>query len=178
MPRTRLISIVTLLLLVATGVCEAQPTPPRGPAAQSQTLRVATGQTAPFVLDENGVLTGFSIDLWQEIARRLKREFVWVKFPSNSSVEQLQAIVRGDADVAISAITMTPEREQSVDFSTSYFDSGLQIMVPAVSGTSYLSAAAAIVSSGIRQIALSDPSYRYIIDARLIVYFDRAEHSS
>ena len=108
---------------------------------------------APFVLDENGVYSGFSIDLWQEIARRLKLDYVWVRAPSGR--EQLEAIVRGDADVAISGITMTPEREQMVDFSTSFFDSGLQIMVPMDANSPFLSTADALLSSGIRQIAIA-----------------------
>jgi hypothetical protein len=40
-----------------------------------------------------------------------------------TSSEQLNAIIRRDADVAIAAIVMTPEPEQTVDFSTSYFNS-------------------------------------------------------
>lgn len=122
MPRTRLISIMPLLLIVATGACMAQPTPPTAATAQNRTLRVATGQTAPFVLDENGVLTGFSIDLWQELAGRLKREFV-----------------------------------------------------PAVSGTPFLSAAAAMVSSGIRQIALAALVIMFLL-ANVLWLVERRTH--
>ena len=35
----------------------------------------------------------------------------------------------GNADVAVAAITTTPERDRVLDFSLPYFDSGLQIMV-------------------------------------------------
>jgi len=148
------------LLVVAMGVCEAQP-PPAASAAPATTLRVATGQLAPFVLDENGTLSGFSIDLWQEIASRLKLEFVWVRVAPAD--EQLKAVARGDADVAIAAITMTPERERMVDFSTSYFDSGLQIMVPAVTDASFLGVAQAMFSAGIRQIALAALAVMFLL---------------
>jgi polar amino acid transport system substrate-binding protein len=67
----------------------------------------------------------------------------------------LAAIARGEADVAVAAITMTPEREQLVDFSTSYFDSGLQIMVPVERGVSFLNTVRAVFSSGIGALALS-----------------------
>ena len=123
------------------------------PAHPDRALRVATGRQAPFVMEENGTLTGFSIDLWQEIARQIGREFVWLNVGPSS--DQLGAITRGDADVAIAAITMTPEREQLVDFSTSYFDSGLQIMVPAQPGTPFFDTVRAVFSPGIRQLALS-----------------------
>src|SRR5206468_7115399 len=92
-------------------------------------LRVATGRIAPFVIPEGGRLTGFSIDLWNELARRLRVESAWTDV--GPSADQIQAVRRGDADVAISAITITQEREKVVDFSHPYFDSGLQIMVRA-----------------------------------------------
>jgi polar amino acid transport system substrate-binding protein len=43
--------------------------------------------------------------------------------------DRLPAVERGEADVAIGLIVMTPEDEKRVDFSTPNFDSGLQIMV-------------------------------------------------
>jgi ABC-type amino acid transport substrate-binding protein len=92
-------------------------------------LRVATGPLAPFVVSQDGRLTGFSVDLWNELARRMRVDFEWVD--AGPRAEQVERVRRGDADVAISAIVMTPEREKIVDFSQSYFDSGLQIMVRA-----------------------------------------------
>jgi len=90
---------------------------------------VAIHPIAPFVFKEGGQWSGFSIDLWDALARRLNEDTAWIEV--NSIGEQLQAVNRGDAEVAIAAITMTPEREQRVDFSQPYFDSGLQIMVRA-----------------------------------------------
>src|SRR5215470_8958112 len=66
------------------------------PAPHQATLRVATGRQAPFVIEENGSLSGFSIDLWQEIARRLGRDFVWVNV--RTSNQQLAAVAGGQAD--------------------------------------------------------------------------------
>jgi polar amino acid transport system substrate-binding protein len=98
-------------------------------AAQTRPLRVATGTIAPFVLKQDGKLTGFSIELWSEVARRMRVDFEWVD--AGSREKQLEAVRRGDADIAVSAIVMSPDREQLVDFSLSYFHSGLQIMVRA-----------------------------------------------
>ena len=50
---------------------------------------------------------------------------------SHHHIELLEAVRRGDADVAIAAIAITPEREQLVDFTHPYFNSGLEIMVHA-----------------------------------------------
>jgi ABC-type amino acid transport substrate-binding protein len=150
-----------LVLVVGGGAVDARAETAVGPPRQDSTLRVATGRQAPFVIEEKGALSGFSIDLWQEIARRLGRNFVWVNVGTSS--EQLAAISRGDADVAIAAITMTPEREQMVDFSTSYFDSGLQIMVPAQPATPFLSAVQAVFSPGIRDLALTALAIVFIL---------------
>ena len=92
-------------------------------------LRVVTSATAPFVLPRTDPPTGFSIDLWNEEARRMHVDFTWhiVRDPA----QVLAAVQAHDADVAIGAIAVTPESEQIVDFSVPYFDSGLRIMVRA-----------------------------------------------
>ena len=90
-------------------------------------LRVAIKPIAPFVLPDADPPAGFSIDLWSEVARRMRVDYQWRMVPTLPDL--LQAVRSGDADVAIAAITMTPEREQFLDFSHPYFDSGLQILV-------------------------------------------------
>ena len=110
---------------------------------------MATGPIAPFVLKQGDQWSGFSIDLWDALARQLNVDSSWSEFRSSS--EQLQAVQRGDADVAISAITMTPEREQVVDFSHPYFDSGLQIMVRAQDDNSLVTTIESILSPTILQ---------------------------
>ncbi len=90
-------------------------------------LRVATKPIAPFVLPATDPPVGFSIDLWAEVARRMNLQYQWLVV--STVPELLQAVRKGDADVAIAAISITPEREELLDFSFPYFDSGLQIMV-------------------------------------------------
>jgi polar amino acid transport system substrate-binding protein len=93
-------------------------------------LRVITTPIAPFVLQNTEPLAGFSIDIWNEVARRLHVDFT---LRAVAADDRLPAVERGEADVAIGLIVMTPEDEKRVDFSTPYFDSGLQIMVRAQS---------------------------------------------
>jgi ABC-type amino acid transport substrate-binding protein len=98
-----------------------------GPPSQDEPpLRVVTKPIEPFVMGQEGQLTGFSIELWEEVARldSIQYEFVLVE----TVEQQLEAVTSGQADVAIAAISMTPEREEVVDFSHPYFRSGLQIM--------------------------------------------------
>jgi ABC-type amino acid transport substrate-binding protein len=98
------------------------------PVAPDKTLRVATRVLEPLVVQRGNSLSGFSIDVWNEVARRagLKSEFVIV----GSVKAMLDAVESGDAQAAVAAISMTPEREQRVDFSHMYLQSGLQIMTP------------------------------------------------
>ncbi|MGO9830334.1 MAG: transporter substrate-binding domain-containing protein [Myxococcaceae bacterium] len=88
-----------------------------------------TAPIAPFVLNDQNRLTGFSIDLWTAVARRAGLEFSWALGPPLPDL--LGAVQRGDADVAIAAIAITPRREELVDFSHPYLNSGLQVMVRA-----------------------------------------------
>jgi ABC-type amino acid transport substrate-binding protein len=98
-----------------------KPLPSTGP------LRIAIAPIAPFVLPQTAVPEGFSVDIWNEVARRLHLDFTWLPVATQPAL--LTALRSGNADVAIAAITMTPAREGAVDFSLPYFDSGLQIMV-------------------------------------------------
>ena len=129
---------VTIGLVLAT-ICLAVPQAEVATAAPmpDRPLRVATKVIAPFVLPKTDPLTGFSIDLWTELARRMRVEFTWSVVPTLPDL--LRAVRRGDADVAIAAITITPEREKLLDFSYPYFDSGLQIMVRAQNENALLS---------------------------------------
>ncbi|WP_084162606.1 transporter substrate-binding domain-containing protein [Paraburkholderia bannensis] len=136
-----------VLSMKAMPAAEAQTAAPSGasdPAttiAAAQTgaqspLRVAIAPVAPFVIPQTATPEGFSIDIWNEIARRLHVDFAWR--PVGTQPELLASVQRGDADVAIAAITMTPTREKSVDFSLPYFDSGLQIIVRAQNDNSVM----------------------------------------
>ena len=90
-------------------------------------LKVATKRFEPFVNYDGDRYSGFSIDLWDAIAKQLNTEY---KLYGVHSVEALlNEVKREAADVAIAGITITAEREQEVDFSHSYYESGLQILV-------------------------------------------------
>ena len=95
---------------------------------KEKTLRVATQRLEPFVVYRNRRYTGFSIDLWDKIADEMgvKYELYGV----NTIAKLLDEVKRGAADIAIAGIGITSKREQYLDFSYSFFESGLQIMVP------------------------------------------------
>ncbi len=105
---------------------------------QSQELTVATVTRPPFSMVEGGVDAGFSLDLWNAVAKDLDRAFVVVRVKSFS--EMLEMVRSGAADVAVANISITADREAMMDFSQPIFESGLQIMMPSgnSSGSSIL----------------------------------------
>jgi polar amino acid transport system substrate-binding protein len=106
------------------------PVPPQsGPAQPDTTLRVATILSEPFVIKQGDAWSGFSVELWDKIAQQRGWQYQWVEVETVQ--DQIDAVQTGAADAAMAEISITPERELLVDFSHPYFNSGLQIMVPA-----------------------------------------------
>jgi polar amino acid transport system substrate-binding protein len=94
----------------------------------SRKLIVAVKPLEPFVIKRGEQLEGFSIDLWNEIAKSNGWAFEFKFLPTVKAV--LEDVQGGVSDVGIAGISMTDEREQVVDFSYPMFNAGLQIMVP------------------------------------------------
>jgi len=96
-------------------------------AFAQQKIRVVTKPVQPFSFAENGKLVGFSIDLWEAVAKEAGFQF---EIQNVETVPQmLDALKKREADVAIAAISITAERHAFMDFSQPYYDSGLQILV-------------------------------------------------
>jgi polar amino acid transport system substrate-binding protein len=82
---------------------------PGGSQVQADHLRVAISPVSPFAFHKGDEWTGFSIDLWDAIAKRLGVSYEWVVVKSRA--EQLQAVQRGEADIAVAAVPLTAEAE-------------------------------------------------------------------
>ncbi|WP_175165878.1 transporter substrate-binding domain-containing protein [Paraburkholderia fynbosensis] len=136
-------------------------------------VRVAIAPIAPFVLPQEGTPEGFSIDIWNEVARRMSVDFIWHRVPTQSDL--LSAVQRGEADVAIAAITMTPEREKTVDFSLPYYDSGLQIMVRAQNDNPFVASFWSVPWLAIGQLLLAAALIVFLL-ANLVWLMERKHH--
>ena len=95
--------------------------------ANDDALRIGISPFPPFVIDGDKP-QGYSIELWQRIAKQLDRKFDFVK--CSGAADKLERIIKGELDVAIGGITATPQRETQVDFSHPTYRSGLGIMLP------------------------------------------------
>ncbi|BCL37974.1 transporter substrate-binding domain-containing protein [Nostoc sp. MS1] len=114
---------ILVFLLIAYPARSQQPTTQQS----QQSLVVATRAIPPFVFDDKGKLSGFSIDLWRSIASEIGAKF---KFEEYANVaDLLSAVENGKANAGIAAISITAERQQKFDFSLPMFSGGLQILV-------------------------------------------------
>ncbi|NEZ57500.1 transporter substrate-binding domain-containing protein [Adonisia turfae] len=76
--------------------------------------------------DDSGELVGFDIDLMKAIGEQAGVEVQFESLPFDGLIPALQA---GTIEAAISGMTITEERAQTVDFSRPYFRAGLAIAV-------------------------------------------------
>src|SRR5690606_15989164 len=106
-----------LALSVATGT------------AGAETLKVVTDPSfVPFEMmdQKTGEMIGFDMEIIAEVAERAGFDYELQTMDFNGIIPALQT---GNVDIAIAGITITEEREQIVDFSDPYYDSGLRILV-------------------------------------------------
>ena len=98
-------------------------------ASAAQDLRLVTVTRTPFSLEQDGAQTGFSLDLWAEIASALNYTYEIERVDNFSSM--FNALEEGRADIAAANISITADREAMFDFSQPIFAAGLRIMIPA-----------------------------------------------
>lgn len=111
---------------------------------QGLTLKIVTVLEEPFVMVAENILgqpkryKGFSIDVLDALAKNLgfKYEIYQVgdgkyghHLPNGSWNGMIGDLINKRADMAISAITITPERESVVDFSKRYMDYSVGILI-------------------------------------------------
>lgn len=118
-------------------------------SAQAATLVVATDTAfVPFEFKDGDKYVGFDIDMWDAIAKDLGLAYELRPMDFAGIIPALQT---GQVDVALAGITIKPERQQVIDFSDGYYDSGFLLMVPAdstVKGAADLDGKALAVKTG------------------------------
>lgn len=89
-------------------------------------IAIAGRDYPPFVIDTSSDFVGFDIDLAYDIAKRMgvKAKLVKMEFD-----EIIPAIKKGDADIGVATLTITPQRNMDVLFSNPYIVSGQALLV-------------------------------------------------
>jgi ABC-type amino acid transport substrate-binding protein len=123
-------ALLTVVLLLPGVAGAASPE-----ADDGSPLRVAVRSAPPFAMRDGDRWEGLSVELWEEVAEGLGREFTWVEMPLE---ETLDALAEGSVDVAVAALTLTADRERRIDFSHAYFVSGLSLAHVADGGSAWL----------------------------------------
>jgi polar amino acid transport system substrate-binding protein len=120
--------LATVMLL---GACGKQAPAPAAtaPAASSAAKIYVVGTDAAYApfesQNEKAEIVGFDIDVARAAANKVGLELKFVNTPWEGI---FNALIQGDRDIVASAVTITAERRQTMDFSQPYFDA-LQFIV-------------------------------------------------
>lgn len=101
---------------------------------QAEKIKMVTRYIEPFSFEKDGRNVGYSIELWNELAREagLESETTVV----DSAARMVEALQEKSADAAVAALSITASREAVVDFTQPFYESGLQILVSGGSSSS------------------------------------------
>ena len=121
---TRVFNVPKLVLLLAGLISLAVP------AEAMAALRIGVSGSPPFVMPRGEVTQGISIQIWEEVASRLNEPFELVHQPNTEA--NLRALERGDLDLSIGPISITPDRlaNPRIDFTQPYFHGKEGLMLP------------------------------------------------
>ncbi|MEQ9621577.1 MAG: transporter substrate-binding domain-containing protein [Coleofasciculus chthonoplastes F1-TOW-03] len=119
---------VAWLIAIPTGV-SAEPLPVK-------TQRVGVVGAAPFVVREDTKLSGISVEIWSKIARSKGIEYQLI--PQSNVQATLDAIAKGDLDMAIGPISITAKRlEENIEFTQPYFLSEISVLTSSKEPTAW-----------------------------------------
>lgn len=136
MNKKQLLTILLVLALAFTfGACgggsEEPAEEPEGTTDEVSVYKVAMEPTFPpfDTIDPNTQeLAGFDVDMMEAIAADQGFELEWVNMGFDGLIAALQA---GNIDIIASGMNASEDRRQVVDFSTTYYDSGLVVAIKA-----------------------------------------------
>jgi polar amino acid transport system substrate-binding protein len=77
-----------------------------------------------------GEITGFDVDIAGEVARDIFGDPTAVEYRILSSAERIAALQNNAVDIVVKTMTITCERREKVNFSTTYFTAYQRILAP------------------------------------------------
>jgi ABC-type amino acid transport substrate-binding protein len=169
----RAVCILAVSLAIAAVVGSQQPAEAQVEESEvvGDTLRVATKPLEPFVFIDDEELRGFSVDYWNAVADRMGATTEWVELETVAEV--IAAVEGGDVDAGIAGISITAERERTVDFSQPYYNSGQLIATQTSTGASTATTLFNLVKSGTFLVPLLVLIVLIFIVSHLVWFFER-----
>jgi len=123
-----LILLLVLAMALSLAACGAAA---KEDAGEAPVYKVAMEPTFPpfdTINEETQELDGFDYELMNAIAEDQGFELEWVNMGFDGLITALQS---GNIDIIASGMNASEERREKVDFSTTYYDSGLVVAVKA-----------------------------------------------
>ncbi|RKY17023.1 MAG: hypothetical protein DRQ55_16725, partial [Planctomycetota bacterium] len=127
-PASRRVARVLALFLASLALAACVAAPPPAEAPGERALVVASDlDNMPFAgVDEDGTPRGRDVEMMQALARHMGRELSWKRIPFETLLPSAQA---GLVDVVCATVGITPERAEKVDFSETYFETVIAVLV-------------------------------------------------
>jgi glutamine transport system substrate-binding protein len=117
-----LLALVAASALTLTG-CGSSPSERSAEGLKGQTIAVAfDSDSPPFTAVENRTLSGFDVDIMDEVAKRSGFTLERKPLPFDGV---LPALLAGQAQIGAASISITDKRREVVNFSTPYFRTGI-----------------------------------------------------
>ncbi|HSI61829.1 MAG TPA: transporter substrate-binding domain-containing protein, partial [Candidatus Saccharimonadia bacterium] len=101
--------------------------------AHAEKIRVVTRDIEPFSFELEGRRVGYAMELWDQVAREAGLEYE-VKTVATAQ-EMIDALQNKTADAGVGALSVTSKREEIIDFSQPFYESGLQVLVAGGGGS-------------------------------------------
>ncbi len=128
--------------------------------AAGSTVTVGVKPLDPFVTKNpnvaaggNDAYQGFSIDLWNEVAKRNSWTTTYRWY--DTLPPMLADVKAGTVDAGIAGISITKDREQSFDFSYPMFNAGLEVLTTTSGSSSWTDELGGFVTAGIGRYLLA-----------------------
>lgn len=123
----KILAIVLMLTMIFTfAACGSEEATTEESAENGGTLVMATNaEFPPYEYYEGGEITGIDAEIGAAIADKLGMDFRIEDMEFNSIIAAVQS---GKADIGMAGMTVTEEREQSVNFTDSYA-TGVQVVI-------------------------------------------------
>jgi len=118
-----LASVVSVGLLVGCGTSNSDT---KADGGNKKYIIACDSKFAPFSFEENNKYKGIDVEILDAIAKEEKFEYELKPMDFKGIIP---GVTSNQLDGAISAMTITDERKESLDFSEGYFESGLSIVV-------------------------------------------------
>lgn len=130
-----MLMMTSLLLLLTLSACGSKPLSSQNILEndkQSKTITwgvKADTKLLGLIDVKDGKEKGFEIDLATALTKKMLGKNAKAKFVTVTSQSRIPLLKNGNIDAIIATMTITPERQKTIDFSNSYFDAGQSLLV-------------------------------------------------